>query len=191
MKVINYLLILLLLSSCSDKHFTVEYYEKYPVKFAKKLITYPNEQFELYIPKNWEWKIENYENVQEIELGIDAFSKPDDNNFTHILSIQKGNIYSNNTNLEDEFNKMLDKAKQNLHLKVVKYGKIDFLNNDTYFIHSKSKSEKVGAIEIISFITKSKNDTSFYYLTATASITNEQKMNMAIMIQCLKTFKEK
>jgi len=191
MKVIINLLILILLTSCSNNQFTVEQYEKYPVKFPKKIITYPNESFKLFLPKNWEWKIENYDDVEEITLGINAFSKPDEKNFTNIISIQKGKIFSNSNNLKDEFENMLEKAKQNPDLKLIESGKILFLDNDTYFTHSKSNPGNYGGIEIISFITKSKNDNSFYYLHASASITNEVKTNMAIMIQCLKTFKEK
>lgn len=191
MKVIINLLTLILLISCSNKQFTIEQYEKYPVKFAKKSITYPNNSFKLSLPINWERKIENYDDVEEITLGIDAFSQPDKKNFTNIISIQKGKIFSNSNNLKDEYENMLEKAKQNRDLKIIESGKILFFDNDTYFLHSKSNAGNYGGIEIISFITKSKNDNSFYYLNASAPITNEVKTNMAIMIQCLKTFKEK
>ena len=44
-------------------------YEKYPVKFAKQKVNYPNNTFELFIPKNWEWNVENFDNNDEIILG--------------------------------------------------------------------------------------------------------------------------
>ena len=50
-----------LLISCSEKQFTFENYTNYPVKFAKKKFIYPNNEFEIFLPLNWESKVENYE----------------------------------------------------------------------------------------------------------------------------------
>ena len=55
-----------ILISCSEKQFLFENYTNYPVKFAKKNFVYPNNEFEIFLPLNWESKIENYEDNDEI-----------------------------------------------------------------------------------------------------------------------------
>lgn len=77
MKIKRIILILILTISCSsNKQMTVEQYSKQPVKFAKQKVNYPNNDFTLFIPKNYFWKVEQYEN-ENILLGIDAGSEPD------------------------------------------------------------------------------------------------------------------
>ena len=88
MRITLNIILLTLFFSCSTKEFTLEQYANYPVKFAKQKISYPNNDFSLFIPKNWEWKIEEYDD-NNIILGIDAFSQPDKNGFIDIISIQK------------------------------------------------------------------------------------------------------
>jgi len=191
MKLLANIFLLFLLISCSSEQFTFEQYEKYPVKVARKTVTYPNNTFELLLPIKWEWKVENYDKIDEISIGIDAFSKPDEKKFIDAISIQKGKGFSSSKTLETEYEITLDKLKQNLGYKLIESGKKIFNENDSYFIHYKSNSGNYGEIEVISIITKSKNENSFYYLNASASRTKDLKMNMSIMVQCLKTFKEK
>ena len=78
-----------LLISCSEKQFTFEKYANSPVKFAKKKFVYPNDEFEIFLPLNWESKVEDYQDNDEIILGIDAVSKPDNESFIHAISVQK------------------------------------------------------------------------------------------------------
>lgn len=82
-------IILLILSSCSEKQFSIENYRNYPVKFAKTQFVYPNNEFEILLPSNWESKIESFEDVDEIILGIYAISIPDNKNYLDVISIQK------------------------------------------------------------------------------------------------------
>ena len=161
------------------------------MKFIKKKVDYPNNDFEIYIPYQWNWKIENYENVNEIILGIDIVSKPDEKNFINIISIQKCYGFSKQKNVENEYSILLENQRNKPNLKIIEYGKTEILKNETYFIHSKSNTGKYGEIELITMITKSKSENSFYYLTASASRTDKVKENMSIMVQCLRTFKEK
>ncbi len=191
MKLIANIFLLFLLISCSSEQFTFEQYENYPVKVARKTVTYPNNTFEFLLPIKWEWKVENYDEVDEISIGIDAFSKPDEKNFIDAISIQQGKGFSNSKTLETEYKIILEKLRQNSGYKLIESGKTLFNENDSYFVHYRSNSGNYGEIEIISIITKSKNDNSFYYLNASASRTNDLKKNMSIMVQCLKTFKEK
>ena len=191
MKLIINIFLLFLFISCSSEQFTFEQYEKYPVKVARKTVTYPNNAFELLLPINWEWKVENYDKINEVNIGIDAFSKPDEKNFIDAISIANGKGFSNSKTLETEYEIILEKLKQNSGYKLSESGKTLFNGNDSYFVHYKSNSGNYGEIEIISSITKSRNDNSFYYLNASASRTKDLKTNMSIMVQCLKTFKEK
>ena len=191
MKSITYLFLFFIFLSCSSVDFSLGQYEKYPVKFAKQKVNYPNNTFELFIPKNWEWNVENFDNTDKIILGINAWSKQDEKNFMDAISIQKTKGLSDAKNLEAEYEIILGKLKQNLDYKLIESGKSSFFENETYFLHYKSNSGNYGEVEIISLITESKTDESFYYINASASRTKNLKMNMSIMIQCLKTFKEK
>ncbi len=188
MRIILTILTLILFISCSNEQFTLERYEKYPVKFVKRKFTYPDKSFQLFLPYNWDYKIENYAEVKEIILGIDVASKPDEKNFINIISVQKAKGFSNERTTEKEYLKMLENQKNNSAFKLIESGKTKLLNNEAYFIHSKSNSGKYGEIELITVITKSNSDKNFYYLTASASKTNELETNMAMMIQCLGTF---
>ena len=191
MRIIVNFLMLILFTSCSNEQFTLEQYQKYPVKFVKRKVVYPNGSFELFLPHNWDWKVENYEDVKEIILGIDAKSKPDEKNFINIIRIQKTKGFSTQNNLEAEYSTVLENQKSNSNLKLIESGKTKLLENETYYVHSKSNGGKYGEVEMITLITKSNLDNNFYYLTASASRTNELKLNMSIMIQCLRTFKQK
>ena len=191
MKIIVNLLMLILFVSCSTEQLKLEQYQKYPVKFAKRNFVCTDKSFEIFLPYRWNYKIENYENVAEIILGIDIASEPDEKNFINILSIQKTTGFSIEKNLEAEYLIMLENLKRKSNFKLIESGKTKLLNNETYFVHSKSNSGTYGEIELITLITKSNYENNFYYLTASASRTKELEKNMAIMIQCLRTFKQK
>ncbi|MEC5158619.1 hypothetical protein [Chryseobacterium sp. MP_3.2] len=191
MKIILTFLLIILFTACSENQLKLDEYEKYPMKFIKKKVDYPNNDFEIYIPYRWNWKVENYESVDEIILGIDAVSKADEKNFVNVISIQKSYGFSNQKNIENEYSTLLKIQKNKPNLKLIEYGKTKIFKNVTYFIHSKSNTGKYGEIELITMITKSKSDNSFYYLTASASRTDKLTENMSIMVQCLRTFKEK
>jgi hypothetical protein len=179
-----------ILISCSEKHVSFENYATYPVKFAKKNFVYPNNEFEIFLPSNWESKIENYEDNDEIILGIDAVSKPNNENFINAMSIQKMKPFSLNNSLKSEYDNILEKIQQGTSLKIIDSGKTDFLTNEAYFIHSKSNTGTYGELEMITIIIKSKNDDNYYHLNASAPTVKELKTNMSIMINCFKTFKQ-
>ena len=168
----------------------MEQYANFPVKFAKKKVTYPNNDFSIFIQKNWEWKVENYDN-ENILLGIDASSKPDKDGFIDLISIQKVKSFGENKDLKSEFEYCLNLIETNSqNRKVIESGQTEILNQKSYFLHTKSDIEKYGETEIISFILDSGIDGVFYNLTASASQTTDLKKNMSILIQSLKTFKK-
>lgn len=189
-KNIYFLVLFSLLISCSEKQFSFENYTTYPTKFAKKNFVYPNNEFEIFLPFNWESKVENYEDNDEIILGIDAFSKPDDENFLHAISIQKIKPFSSKKDLKSEYDYLIEKVKQKDSFEIIDSGKTDFLVNEAYFIHSKSNSGNYGELEMITIVTKSNNDDNYFYLNASASRTKEVNKNMSIMLNCLKTFQQ-
>lgn len=189
-KKIFILVFISLLISCSEKQFTFEKYANYPVKFAKKKFVYPNDEFEIFLPLNWESKVEDYENNDEIILGIDAVSKPDNENFIYAISVQKMKPFSSKKDLKSEYDYLIQKIKQKDSFIIIDSGKTDFLINEAYFIHSKSNSGNYGELEMITIIIKSSSDNNYFYLNASASKTKELNKNMSMMIQCLKTFKQ-
>ena len=109
--------------------------------------------------------------------------------FINILSIQKIEGFTIKKDLESEYNFALESQKKS-SLKLIETGKSKLIGEDSFYIHSKSNTGKYGEVEIITLITKSIGDNNFYYLTASASRTNDLKLNMAVMIKCLKTFKQ-
>ena len=180
-----------ILISCSEKQFSFENYSNYPVKFAKKNFVYPNNEFEIFLPLNWESKVDDYEDNDEIILGIDAVSKPDNENFIHAISVQKMKPFSSKKDLKSEYDYLIQKIKQKDSFIIIDSGKTDFLINEAYFIHSKSNSGNYGELEMITIITKSSSDNNYFYLNAGASRTKELNKSMSIMLTCLKTFKQK
>ena len=167
----------------------MEQYSNYPVKFAKQKVDYPDKDFSLLIPKNWVWKVENYEN-ENIILGIDAGSKPDKNGFIDMISIQKIKSFGKNKDLKSEFEYCINIIENNSqNRKIIESGLTEILNQKSYFLHTKSDTDTYGEAEIISFIIDSGTEGVFYNLTASASQTENLKKNMSIMIQSLKTFK--
>lgn len=188
MRIVGIFLILLFAVSCSSGNYTLKEYVNQPVKFAKQEVIYPNNDFRLYIPKNWDWKVEEYDN-ENIILGIDAASPEDKDGYIDLISIQKSKSFGGKKNLKSEYEYLLNLAKnQPKGMKFIGSGKTDILKQEAYFIHSKSETNTYGESEIISFIMESQTEGTFYYLNAGASQTKDLKKNMAIIIQSLKTF---
>ena len=179
---------LILTTSCSNQQNTLNNYANYPVKIAKQKIEYPNGDFSFSIPINWKWKVENYEN-ENILLGIDAGSNPNKDGFIDLLSVQKIKSFGNKMDLKSEFEYYLELLETNWDAKVIETGKTDLLNRNAYYLHTKSDTVTYGEIETISFVVESETKGVFYNLTASASQKDELKKNMAILIQCLRTFK--
>jgi hypothetical protein len=158
------------------------------VKFAKHKIIHPNNDFSIFIPLNWKFKVENYQN-KNIILTIDANSKPYENGFSDLISIQKIKSFGENIDLKSEFEYCLSIVEENVGNKaILESGRTNIFEKDAYFIHSESDSETYGKVETISLIMKSNKKGEFYTLIAMASQTNEIKKNMSVLIKCLKTF---
>jgi len=183
MKFLVKILVLTLIASCSNNSKALERYSNYPEDFAKQKVTYPNNDFSLYIPKDWVWKVETYEN-ENIILGIDAVSEPDKDGFINILSIQKIKSFGNSLELKSEFEYWLNL----LGSKVTESGSTNLLDQKAYFIHTKSNTGTYGEAETISFLIESEEKGKFYILTASVSQTADLEKNMGILIQSLKTF---
>ena len=190
MKFIGKFIVLILIVSCSNKENTLEQYAKYPVKFAKHKINYPNNDFSIFIPINWEWKIKNYDD-ENIILGIDISSKPDKNGFIDLISIQKIKSFGENKDLKSEFDYCLNLIEINSqNRKIVASGYTEILSQKSYFLHTKSDTNQNGESEIISFILDSGIEGVFYNLTASASQTEDLKKNMSVLIQSITTFEK-
>lgn len=191
MKIIGVVLVMFLTVSCSSREFTLEQYAEERVKFAKQKVKYPNNDFTIFIPENWDWKIEGY-NSDNIILGIDASSPPDKRGFIDLISVQKAESFGNTKNLKSEFEYIIDSNKDHsTSMKVIESGETKILKQKAYFIHTKSNTGDYGESEQISFILESDTDGVFYYLNAGASQTEDLKKNMAVLIHSLKTFETK
>ena len=168
----------------------MEQYANYPVKFGKQKITHPNNEFSLFIPMNWEWKSDGYEN-DNIISGIDAKSKPYENGFSDLISIQKIKSFGEKKNLKSEFDYCLNTVENNFGDKtILESGLTKILDEEAYFIHTESNNETYGEIESISLIIGTDKEGEFYNLNAVASKTNDLKINMTVLIECLLTFEK-
>ena len=166
----------------------MEEYANFPVKFAKQKINYPTNDFSIFIPKNWEWKVESYDN-ENIILGIDASSKSDIDGFIDIISIQKIKSFGENKDLKSEFEYCLNLIENNSqNRKIIESGFTEILNQKSYYFRTKSDTDQYGETEIISFIIDSGIEGVFYNLTASASQTSDLEKNMSILVQSLMTF---
>lgn len=85
---LKYIFAILLFWACTKKITKLEEYSNYPIKYAKAKIIHPENDFSITIPKNWEWKAEEYNNPQII-LGMDIGATDSITKFTKIISIQK------------------------------------------------------------------------------------------------------
>ncbi|MCF1192103.1 hypothetical protein LRR18_10955 [Mangrovimonas sp. AS39] len=189
MKSLKYLILVLLISSCSIQKKNFEYYQKVPVKYAKKKVEYPNKDFSIFIPKNWQWKDEQY-NHENLILGIDAGSKPDNEGYLNIISIQKAKSFSGSSDLEREYEFYLKMLNQNPNSgKVDESGLTNIFNAKTYFISTKPINKNQIGTEMIMLLTESETEGVFYYLTGSVSQTKDLETNKAIVIQSLATFK--
>lgn len=190
MKFIRKFIILILIVSCSNKPNTIEQYANYPVKFAKHKITHPNNDFSLSIPMNWEWKSDGYQN-ENIILGIEANSKPYDNGFSDLISIQKIKSFGEKKDLKSEFEYCLNVVENNFGDKtILEFGLTKILKKEAYFIHTESNSETYGEVETISLIIEGNKEGEFYNLNAMSSKTKGLKKNMTVLVKCLKTFEK-
>ena len=177
-----------MISSCSEKFRTVDEYINLPVKFAKTKISYPTNDFSILIPKNWYWKVEQYDNKQII-LGIDAGQTDSITRFTKIISVQKYKSEENNNDLKTEFESMKKLVEKNSNEKIVESGKTKNTSYESYFFHFKSDNKK--STETISLLLKSKQKEVFYSLTASCQLEDNLETNMSIMLKCLNSFEEK
>ncbi len=182
------LLFLILTASCSNSIDKLNDYANYPVKFAKQKIEYPNGDFSLFIPLDWEWKVETYEH-ENILFGIDAGSKPDRDGFVDVMSIQKTKSFGERTDLKSEFEYYLELLETNWDGAVVETGETEIFDRKAFFLHTKSNTGTYGESESFIFILESDTQGIFYNLTASVSQTSELKKNMAVLIQSLRTFK--
>lgn len=187
MKFIKLTLIILLFSSCSEKFTNVDEYINLPVKFAKTKISYPTDDFSILIPKNWHWKVEQYDNKQ-ILLGIDASHTDSLTRFTKIISVQKYKSVGNNDDLKTEFESMKKLAEKNSYEKIVESGKSKNTSFESYFFHFKSDNKN--STETISLLLKSKEKGVYYSLTTICQIEDNLETNMSIMMKCLNSFEE-
>ncbi len=188
MKVIGIISAILLAVSCSNGQLLLEDYTNQPVKFAKQKVSYPNNEFSLYIPMGWDWVVEEHDN-ENILLGIDAGSKPDDEGYIDLISIQKVKSFGGTKDLKSEYEYLLNMARdKSNNMKFIESGETEILKHRAYFIHSKSDTKSYGETEMISFIIESDTEGIFYHLNAGASQTKDLKKNMSIIIQSLKTF---
>ncbi|RRQ50289.1 hypothetical protein DZC72_06945 [Maribacter algicola] len=189
MKSLLKFILVILFVSCSDKQISLEQYSKYPVKFARKKITHPTNDFSVFIPKDWNWEIQENEYMDELILGLGAESNQHTNGFSDMILIEKLKSDKENGFLKYEYGNWLNGMKENLGAKgIVESGLSNFMNQNTYFIHSKYNNEDVGQVETVHLFIESGEKGIFYMLTASASQKKELDKKMASLVQCLKTF---
>ena len=188
MKFIGKFIILILVISCSSKENSLEQYANHPLNFAKQKINYPNNDFSIFIPKNWEWKAPYKENTNDI-LGLFANSKPNSNGLKSIILLKKYKSSVKSKDLKSEFDYLLKQIQNHSQIKeIVDSGTTDIFNQESYFFHTKSESNSNGSSEILNFLINSDKEGVYYNLTLSAPQTTDFNTDMAVLVQSLKTF---
>lgn len=188
MKFIGKFIILILVFSCSSKENTLEQYANSRVKYAKQKIDYPNNDFSILIPKNWEWIAPYKENSNDI-LGLFANSKPNKNGFKSIILLKKYKSGQNSKDLKSEFEYLSKQIQNHSQIKeIVDFGATDILNQKSYFFHTKSKSDNNGDSEILNFLIDGNKEGVYYNLTLSTPQAKDFNTDMAMLVQSLKTF---
>ncbi|MBL1278838.1 MAG: hypothetical protein COA33_001085 [Fluviicola sp.] len=137
------------------------------------------------VPYLWDLK-RNYEGQFLIETFIDSrklvFDSPS-------LSIAKFKGNSNDLDLYVDF-----LSKEELlpeEFSVVSRGESDFLNYDSYYTHVRSVTDAINEIEVITFILKGKEDSTFFTIMSSAPQDKDLNTNMAMLMNCSRQFELK
>jgi len=188
MKFAGIFIILILVFSCSSEENSLEQYANHPVKFAKQKIDYPDNDFSIFIPKNWEWKAPYKENTNDI-LGLFANSKPNKNGFKSIILIKKYKSIQKSKDLKSEFEYLSKQIQNHSQIKeIVDFGPTDIFNQESYFFHTKSKSDNNRNSEILNFLINGNKEGIYYNLTLSTPQTTDFNTDMVVLVQSLKTF---
>jgi len=181
-----------LIVSCSKKDNSLGYYLNYPVKFVKKKVVHPENEFEIMIPQNWKWKVEEYEDGPVLS-GINAMSEVRETGFFDMISVQKVKNHYENRDLQAELDHALEVMKFNrFELKIIGSGNSNkILDRESVYLHNKSNTGTYGEAEMIAFLVESKEEGTHYELVASVCQTKDLKKNMAMVINCITTFKSK
>lgn len=191
MRLIVKFTIVLLFISCSNKENNLNQYADYNLNFDGQKFEYPNNDFSILLPKNWKWKAPYKETDNDI-LGLFANSEPNKNGNKSILLLKKYRTSGKNIALKSEFDYLMKQMQNHSQIKdIVDFGSTDILNQESYFFHTKSESSSNGNSEIINFLIKGAEDGVFYNLTVSTPQTEGFNINMAVLIQSLKTLKIK
>ncbi|MFA7444417.1 MAG: hypothetical protein WCY89_00585 [Flavobacteriaceae bacterium] len=186
MKSIKILFLLFLFVSCSSKQTTIEQYLANPVKFAKKEVKAPDGSYSILVPKNWETDFETSEYNDSEFLIFQAVSDIDEKgSFSGITVFETKSLAEvGSTNLETQYTFALEKYKH-FDCQIISSGKTDIFGEQAYYIQT-----EVNNAELFDFFLKSKKEESLFYLINISTTKNENlKLNMAIMLNSLKTFK--
>ncbi|WP_282051186.1 hypothetical protein [Maribacter aquivivus] len=188
MKFVGIFIILILVFSCSSEENSLEQYANHPVKFAKQKIDNPDNDFSIFIPKNWEWKAPYKENGNDI-LGLFANSKSNKNGFKSIILVKKYKSSQNSKDLKSEFEYLSKQIRNHSQIEeIVDFGSTDIFNQESYFFHTKSKSDTNGDSEILNFLINGNIEGIYYNLTLSTPQTTDFNTDMAVLVQSLKTF---
>ncbi len=190
MRLIIKLFVFFIIFSCNHKPLNFQQYINYPVKFGKQKIINQDYGFSIFIPKNWLWKTEKYENDKNYIFTFQAFSDPEKNKIINGLTITKIKSFENNKDLKSEYKYLLNLIKNKYGKKsIIESGKTEIFKQKAYYYYLNFNGIKKEPTDI-NFIMKSKQSGEFYLLGADISKPKDFKKNMAILLQCLITFKE-
>ena len=181
-------ILLILFFACTSKQKSLEDYQKTPIAFEKQKVEYPNGDFSILIPKNWQWRV-SYNEWENFILGIEAVSNQDVNGNVNTIWIQKTLSNSGEKDLKSEYEFMFKNINDNSNMgKIIETGKIDISNNQSYFISNKLINDDENDFESVLIITNSEMEGVFYYIDLTISQTKDLQTKKAILVQCLTSF---
>lgn len=183
-KILGILLIVFVLIACGEIQNSIDNYEAYKVEFAKSEFKSNNGEFSMLLPTGW------YTNEDSVEsdtvLYVLETGSTDINDIVAMTVFKLNVIYGS---IDSEFDSLV---KQTTHLwsnvKLVEKSTIeigDISAKTALFTFERDK--KITQEEVDIFIPINKNQ--YYYMGLVSDKNENTKKNMAMMLECAKSFK--
>lgn len=188
-KKINFLFILILTYSCVKNPTALEDYTNMSVTYSKNRIEAPNNDFSIEIPTGWSHDFITQSN-EKILLNFEATSNVYENGFHNQISIQKMKSFNESKNLQAEIEYITNILKNHFDSNIIESGETEILNYKGYYFVTEIAEGEFGEVTTISFVLETTEKGVFYNLTGIISKTNALSENMAIVVDCLKSFRK-
>lgn len=180
------LLILLLVFNSCKTDYSFQKLTEQKVKFAKKTIESSELGYSMVVPMKWTLADSQYDENISAETYADTSDR--DGVFSMLTVIK----YKGESNtLAHERERLQNSPNQLKGVKLVDTGSTSFLKLESYFDHYKSNAGIENEAEVVAFLLKAKEDSTFYSIAASAPQNGDFLTEMGMLLSCVKQFEFK